>query len=157
MDAIAVSVNDYLTGCGFGVDRLAVQQVVGAAVYRQLAGLWQARDRNRCLYEAYAACFPDPMQALLFLSHAADIGVAYLDRDVIENDLDRTVTDEEWERLAPHLANYDEYVSSVGDLNLIIIRDMVRLAGLSETDDGPEPNGEDPQPAAAVDFDAPLS
>ncbi|MEV0453779.1 hypothetical protein [Catellatospora methionotrophica] len=129
---------------------MTLQQVVGGAVFRQVAVLWQARDRNRRLYEAYVACFPDPMQALLFLSHAAGIAVAYLDRACIEYDLGRTFTDEEWEQIAPLLADYDEYVSSVGDLNLIYSRDVVRRAGLS-ADDGCGSAGVAPQPVPGLD------
>ncbi|GAA1387701.1 hypothetical protein GCM10009661_74780 [Catellatospora chokoriensis] len=144
-DAITTSVMNYLAGCTGPPDPDALRQVTAGALQGQLTTLWQAPDRNWRLYEAYVACFPDAIQALLFLSYAADIGVAYIDRAVIEDRVGRTLSDDEWERVALLLDGYDEHVSSWCDVNSEFMRDILRRSGVDGNNE-PDTTHEDPQP-----------
>lgn len=142
-EAIAAGFAEHLD---VAVDPAVIRQVAAGACRRHLDTLWQARDRNRRLYEAYVACFTDPMQALLDLAHAADIAVAYIDRAVIEAHLDRVLTEEQWQHVASLLDDYDEHVSSWPDVNSDFINDVLRRAGV-DVETGSGSAGEDPQPA----------
>jgi hypothetical protein len=89
-------------------------------------------------YQAFVGCFSDPTVALLDLASRADIAVAYLDRGAIEAD-SRRLTDDEWDRISDHLADYDQHVSGSGDLNAAFLDHLFAAAGLErDAEDGAE-------------------
>jgi hypothetical protein len=89
-------------------------------------------------YEAFVGCFSDPTVALLDLASRAGIAVAYLDRGAIEAD-SRPLTDDEWDRITYHLADYDQHVSGNGDLNAAFLDHLFVAAGLErDAEDGAE-------------------
>jgi hypothetical protein len=83
-------------------------------------------------YHAYVRCFTSPTMAMLELARRAGIAVAYLDRAAIEADIDRSLTDDEWDRITFHLDWYDEHVSGSGggDLNAAFLDQVFAAAGV---------------------------
>ena len=55
-----------------------------------------------------------PLEALQAIAEEAGIAFHYQDRVVFESSLDRQLTDEEWDRVKPHLAGYDEWLDNSG-------------------------------------------
>ncbi len=94
-------------------------------------GTWQSPVM--AAYHAYVGGFTSPTMALLELAGRAGIAVAYLDRGAIEADIDRSLTDDEWDRIALHLDWYDEHVSGSGggDLNAAFLDQVFAAAGVA--------------------------
>jgi hypothetical protein len=82
-------------------------------------------------YRAYVGCFTSPSLALLDLAGRARIAVAYLDREAIEYDTGRSLTDEEWDRITYQLDWYDEHVSGSGELNAAFLDQVFVAAGVA--------------------------
>jgi hypothetical protein len=96
-------------------------------------------------YETFVGCFSDPTAALLDLAGRAGIAVAYLDRGALEAD-SRPLTDDEWDRITYHLADYDQHVSGSGDLNAAFLDHLFAAAGLKRD---AEDEAEDPDAGSA--------
>lgn len=104
-------------------------------------------DAAHAAYAAYVACFNDPTQALVDLAWQAGIAVAYLDRESIEADTGRELTDDEWDKVSCQLDWYDEHVSGSGDLNSAFLDQVFAAAGVERYLDEDDATGEDPNPS----------
>lgn len=84
-------------------------------------------------YQAYVDCFTDASAALRDLADRAGIAVAYLDRAAIEADTGRSLTDDEWDRIADQLDWYDQHVrgSGGGELNAAFLDQVFTAAGVA--------------------------
>ncbi|MFJ5120890.1 hypothetical protein [Kitasatospora sp. NPDC088548] len=103
------------------------------------AGVHRLRDRDRHPHRAQALAdfvrdvyLGDVSAALIDLAPLG-LAVAYIDRETVELHLERTLTDEEWERVREHLAgtDYDEVVCETADLQSDFIDKAVAAAGLT--------------------------
>ncbi|MBF9135251.1 hypothetical protein I0C86_41105 [Plantactinospora sp. S1510] len=48
--------------------------------------------------------------ALKYLAQVSGIGIAWIDRTVVEHQLGRELTEEEWADVGPRLDDYDKYI-----------------------------------------------
>lgn len=98
-----------------------------------------ARDHRvqQKLIEALVATYPpgQPGALVAAVAQVAEVGVAYTDRDIIEDNLQVKFTDEQWDRVAWNLDSFDEWLSlgtSFSDFH----DQLLDRAGLRVDDDG---------------------
>lgn len=66
------------------------------------------------LARAFIDQFGSPYDALRVLAAEAGMAIHYQDRSTFEGELDRKLTDAEWERIKPYLEDYDEWLDNSG-------------------------------------------
>lgn len=133
---------DEATGIAESLTGLLIHDPAAGAEAHAGAGAQQhepwprtARQTDRA-YEQYVACFPDATQALLYLSRAAGIAVAYLDRGYIEADRGGPLTDDQRQEIRFRPDTYDDL--SYTDSHSLYLDQVFARAGVPRWPDDPD-------------------
>jgi hypothetical protein len=73
------------------------------------------------------------IEAVMLTADAAQVGICWLDRRTIEAKLRVTFTDEQWQRVAEHLEDFDEWMENSGadeSISTFVHDHLPRQAGL---------------------------
>lgn len=92
----------------------SLRQVTAKAAAEAIAAWWMTPGNSQALTRAYLNRFDSPSEALLHLAAQAQLAVAWLNRQFIEDTYGGALTDQQWNWLLDSLPDYDIYADAEG-------------------------------------------